>query len=99
MRELKEEFYKNSYKHNLVWRDEDYAITVLTDKDTNRIVCYEAFEIIKNLARKTDVMETEAFESTPSNEQWGYKGYTVTTKELAFNKITKLKSRKNEKTN
>jgi len=96
MKPLKETFHKNSYLHEVLWRDEDYAITKLTDEDTNRIACYEAFEIIKNPARTTKLMTTEAFESTPSNEQWGYKGLTAHSFEEAQNKINKLKLKKKQ---
>jgi len=94
MRPLKEFYSKNSYNHRLVWRDEDYAITELSDQDTNKVYGYEAFEIIKHEARETKVMKTEAFESCPSNEQWGQKGYTAISIGDAHNKIKRLKSKK-----
>lgn len=96
MKPLKETFRKNSYLHEVLWRDDQYAITKLTDEDTGRVACYEAFEIIKNPARTTSLMTTEAFESTPSNEQWGYKGLTAHSYEEAKLKLDKLKSKKKE---
>jgi hypothetical protein len=96
MKPLQSEFKKNSYIHKVLWRDEKYAITELTDEDTNRVACYEAFEIIKNKARTTYLMTTEAFESTPSNEQWGTRGLTAHSFEEAKNKINKLKSKKKQ---
>ena len=94
MKALKEQFTKNGYSHKVLWRDEDYAVTEVSDTDTKKVYCYEAFEIIKNPARTTKLMTTEAFESTPSNEQWGYKGLTAHSYEEALKKINKLKDKK-----
>jgi hypothetical protein len=96
MKPLKTEFKKNSYIHTVLWRDENYAITELKDEDTGKVACYESFEIIKNKARTTSIMTTEAFESTPSNEQWGMKGLTSHSFEDAKLKINKLKSKKKQ---
>lgn len=94
MRPLKEQYNKNGYSHKLIWRDGDYAITEAYDVDDNKVRFYESFEIIKNVLAKSGSFMKEDFESTPSNEQWGVKGYTSWTLEEAKNKIEKLKARK-----
>ena len=93
MKQLETTFKKNSFIHNIVWRDADYAITKLTDPDTGRFVCFEAFKIRKKPESKLGGRVLPASEITPSNEQWGKYGYTVYTLEQAHNKINILKNK------
>lgn len=94
MKTLPTKFKKNSYDHEVIWRDETHAITKLTEPSTGKIVCYEAFEIQKteNVYIKNRLVE--ASESTPSNERWGKLGFTLRNVEDAHKKINQLKNAK-----
>ena len=93
MKTLEQVFYKNSYKHELVWRDESHAITKLTEPSTGGFICYEAFEIQKtgDVYIKNNLLQ--GTEHTPSNERWGNLGYSVRTIDEAHKKINQLKNR------
>lgn len=93
MKTLKEQFVKNGYLHTMVWRDNEYVITKLTDKFSGMFVCYEAFKV-KIHKPSTFSFNSEAFESSPSNEVWGKTGYSVHTLDEAHKKINQLKQKK-----
>jgi hypothetical protein len=94
MKQLEATYTKNGYNHEIVWRDEDYAITKLTDTDTGRFSCYEAFKVKKRKPSTIKGKIIEGGETTPCNEEWGKTGYTVMTLEKAQIKINELKNRK-----
>ncbi len=94
MKTLKDQYGKNGYLHKLIWRDEVYAITEVSDQDSGKVYCYESFEIIRYPSKTTGQITYEGFESCPSNEQWGSKGLTANSLQDAFNKIQKLKTKK-----
>lgn len=93
MKQLKENYKKNGYSHRLLWRDELYAITEVSDGKTKKVYCYEAFKIKKHRGRSTDLITVEPFESSPDNESWGMLGYTAVSFEDAKLKINKLKQK------
>lgn len=95
MRPLKEFYTKNGYNHKVLWRDDEYAITEVSDRETDKVYCYEAFRIKRHKGRNTDLIKMEPFESSPDNESWGDTGYTAISFEDAKLKINKLKSRRN----
>lgn len=97
MKRLPNTFMKNSYKHQIIWRDTDYAITEVRDEITNKLYCLEAFEIQKHKEVKIKDSLVEARESTPSNEDWGIKGFTVYNMVDAQLKIGVLKANKSNK--
>lgn len=94
MKRLPETFMKNSYKHVIIWRDADYAITEVRDEHTNKLYCLEAFEIQKHKETTIKGSLVEAREATPSNEEWGIKGFTVSNMTDAQLKIGFLRSNK-----
>lgn len=94
MKRLPETYMKNSYKHILVWRDSDYAISEVRDEHTNKLYCFEAFEIQKHKETIIKGSLVEARESTPSNEEWGVKGFTTNNITDAQLKIGILRSNK-----
>lgn len=93
MKLLETTFNKNSYTHEIIWRDSDYAITRLTDQDSGKFVCYEAFRIRKKKDTKIGNRFIPASEMTPSNEEWGLYGYTTRTEAQAKQKINLLKNK------
>ena len=98
MVKLKEKYSKNGYDHEMVWRDENYAITKLTDSDTGKFVCYEAFRIrIKKSGPEKSTAEYPR-ECTPSNEEWGKFGFSTFTFEQAKSRIDMMANRKNKST-
>jgi len=97
MRKLKTTYKKNGYTHNVVYYDTVYAISEVYDEDICRVICYEIFQIKKNGTKIIDTKVIEAWESTPSNEEWGEKGWTYRTYEEAFNKLSIIKNKKKKK--
>jgi len=95
MKPLKEFYRKNGYNHKVLWRDDEYAITEVSDQDSNRVCCYEAFRIKRHKGKNTDIIKVEPFESSPDNESWGKTGYTANSFEDAKTKINKLKMKQN----
>lgn len=97
MVKLKETYNKNGFIHNLVWRDEKYAITKLLDEDSKKFVCFEVFRIkIRESGPKNSMAEYPR-ESTPSNESWGKLGFSVYTMQDAFDKIAIMKNKTKNK--
>lgn len=93
MVKLKEIYNKNGFIHNLIWRDEEYAITRLIDEDTKKFVCFEAFKIKIRESGPGNSTAEYPRESTPSNEAWGKYGFSVYTEDEAKNKIELMKKR------
>jgi len=94
MKRLPQVFQKNGYEHQIVWRDADYAITEVRDEDTKKVFCLEVFEIQKHEEKTIGDRTIEARESTPSNEDWGKKGFTVYKMVDAQLKVGILRSNK-----
>lgn len=90
---LKEIYNLNGYKHEIVWRDESHAITKLTDDTSGKFVCYEAFQIQVRHSGHPNSKAEYPRETTPRDEMWGRKGYSVWTLEQAHIKIAKLKEK------
>ena len=99
MKRLPEVFQKNGYEHILLWRDSEYAITEARDTDTKKVYFMEAFEIQRHKEKAIGDKLIEARESTPSNEDWGLKGYTVYNMTDAQLKIGIMRSNKNSQKN
>lgn len=93
MIKLPQIYQKNGYAHEIIFRDEVYAITKLTSNEDGRFICYEVFKIKKNKTTTLKGSIVEARESTPSNEAWGKDGYSVRTLEDAYKKIEIFKQR------
>lgn len=94
MKKLPEIFTKNKYEHRIIWRDSDYCITEVRDEDTKKVYCLEVFEIQKYPETKIKDTIIEAREATPSNEDWGTKGFTVHTMVQAELKVGMMRSNK-----
>lgn len=96
MRKLKSTYKKNGYIHNVLYNDSNFAISEVYDEDTDKVICYEIFQIIKNKSMKIAGREVEPWESCPSNEDWGMKGWTYRTYKEAENKLELIKNKNNE---
>lgn len=94
MIQLPQTYKKNGYQHEIVFRDDVYAITKLTSIEDGRFICYEVFKIKKTKTITLNNNIIEARETTPSNEAWGKDGYSVRTLEDAYKKIELFKQRK-----
>lgn len=93
MVKLKSPYNRNGYNHELVWRDEEYAVSRLTDDETGSFVCLEAFKIrIKKSGHPNSTAEYPR-EAVPKDEEWGKYGYTVYTLKQALDKITMMRER------
>jgi hypothetical protein len=97
MRKLKRTYKKNGYTHNVIYYDDVYAISEVYDEEICRVICYEIFQIKKNPTRIFNNKLIEGWEGTPSNEEWGQKGWTYRTYDEAFNKLSIIKKQKNER--
>ena len=93
MIKLEQTYKKNGYQHEIVFRDEVYAITKLTSMEDGRFICYEVFKIKKSNTFTIKGSIIEAREATPPNEAWGRDGYSVRTLEDAYKKIELFKQR------
>ena len=96
MRILKTEFDKRGYHFRQIWRDEEYAIYEQTKNGT---VHYETIKILIGKDREMAGVEIEGGEMYPSDKQWVTYGFTLFTREQAFDKVEELKLRddKNKK--
>ena len=80
------DFYrKNSYDFFLVKREGDVAI--FEQKDNDKLIAYEVFEIRKQKAAEFGNVKYEAKEKCPGNEEWGINAYTVHTYEAALERM------------
>ena len=93
MVKLKPTFNRNGYCHKIVWRDENYAITELSDIDSDKFVCYEAYRVqVKKSGHPNSTAEYPR-ETTPRDEDWGKKGYSVWDLQTAHDKINLLRKK------
>jgi len=97
MRKLEIQFNKNGYHHQQVYRQGDIAIYELTSLETGRILGYEVFEVQKFPERIIKGKMIDESEGTPSNEQWGIKGFTVWNKTAAMEKAEILRARRDRR--
>jgi hypothetical protein len=97
MRKLPTIYNKNGYEHQVLWRDEEFAITEVRDLETKMVYCFEAFKIKVRKPSEIKGKNYPASESSPCNESWGVYGFTLPTLEKAKNKINQLKLKKNGK--
>lgn len=74
MKPLPDSYVKNTYLFQLVERDCD--VCIYRQLDNGRTVGFEVFEVQKLRERIIQGRVLEAREATPSNEQWGQKGWT-----------------------
>ena len=88
MKKLAEKYNKNGYQFELVERTGDVAI--YSQHLENRIVAYEVFEVQKYQERIIAGKIIPASEATPSNEQWGIKGYTYWNLDRAKEKACQM---------
>ena len=96
MVKLKNEFYRAGYNHKILWRDEDYAVTELTDAEIGKVVCLEVFKIRIRKSGPPQSKSEYPRESIPGDEAWGVDGYTVYTMEQAHEKINYMRNRKKQ---
>jgi len=95
MVKLKTEMTRPGYAMKQKWRDDRYAVYELTDADTGKFVCLEAFKI---RVRKNGPPQSKSEyprESIPHDEAWGKDGFTIYTMEQAQEKINFMKNKKN----
>lgn len=74
---LSEKYRKNSYEFELVKRVDDVAIYRQIDPETGKRVAFEIFEVMQKGAWELNGKAYDPKETTPSNEQWGIYGFTV----------------------
>lgn len=80
---LASNYTKNSYNFALVNRTKDVAIYSQALPETGKIIGYEVFEVLKKPAFSLNGYDYPAQEQTPSNNQWGQLGFTVSDLEAA----------------
>lgn len=79
MKILGDKYKKNGYEFTLIERTGQVAIYSQIVPETGRLIAFEVFEVQKYPEKIIAGKIIPAFEATPSNEQWGLKGYTVHT--------------------
>ncbi len=79
MKPLEKHYKKNGYAFNLVTRIDDVAIYEQIIPEIGRIGGYEVFRVVKHPEKNINGRIIEARESTPSNEQWGVLGFSVSS--------------------
>lgn len=90
MKKLQLQYKKNGYNHRQVYRQDDIAIYELISPETGRILGYEVFEVQHHSERIINGRMIETSEGSPSNEQWGGKGFTVWQFSAAMEKAKRL---------
>lgn len=89
MKQLPEQFRKNTYNYIQVWRDEDYAI--YRQEDAGKFVAYEVFKINKNKEREIAGQVFPPSETVPPDTQWGTNAWTVATMHQAEIKVFQMR--------
>jgi len=97
MKKLAIQYKKNGCHHRQVYRHGDIAIYELTSPETGRVLCYEVFEVQKFKERIIKGSIIYESEGTPSNEQWGIRGFTVWQKKAAMEKAEILRANRNRR--
>ena len=87
MKELKK-YKKNGYDFDVVERVGKYAISKGTCKGGG--ITWEVFEVLSHNGLTFRGVKTEPAEHTPSNKQWGSKGWTYRSIEMAKDKLGEL---------
>lgn len=82
------EYKKNGYEFTLVTRKGDYAIFEGTRKTGSKT--YEVIQIKSHDGLTFDGVTTDPAEYAPSNNEWGSKGWTYRSLEVAVSKLDKL---------
>ena len=93
MVKLKNQYKKHGYDHEIIWRDDEYAISKLCDEETGKQVCLEVFRIIIKTDPPPNSTSEFPREAVPRDEEWGKYGYTVHTMEQAHEKVEMMKIR------
>lgn len=100
MQILPTSFSKSGYDYEQVWRQGDIAIYACKDEESDRLLCYDVFEIKK---QKETVMPggsvIPAKEVVPSPSLWGVAGFSCSSMRAAQERVDfltgKIKERKN----
>lgn len=95
---LPKTYNKNGYRFQEIERQGDVAIYSQFCPDAQRIVAYEVFEVVKQPAGEIKGKAFPAKEVTPSNSDWGQKGYTVASILAAKAKVYILQERIDNRT-
>ena len=90
---LPNNYTKNGYNHEVIFREKEYVISKLTSMETGHFICYEAFRVIVAKPFTLKGVFYGEREQTPSNEHWGKYGFSVHTLEKAHKRIEDLKQR------
>lgn len=93
MVKLRNTFNRDGFVHKIIWRDDEYAITRLTDDETGRFICLEAFRIIVKEKGHPNSRSEYPREALPQNEQWGKYGFTIYDMDKAMEKIEIMRQR------
>lgn len=94
MRPLATEFRKDGFAFTMLDRVDDVA---LFEKRCESVVSYEVVVVQKHGERNIMGRVVPPTESMPSTESWGQKGWTLTTPELAREKLHKIVARERTK--
>lgn len=97
MKKIQLQYNKNGNHHRQIFRLNDIAIYEMTSPENGRILGYEVFEVQKFRQRQIAGRMIEASEGTPSNEQWGIKGFTIWQKSDAFKKAAMMQAERDKR--
>ena len=94
MRPLATEFKKDGFAFTMLDRIDDVAIF---EKRCDAVVSYEVVVVQKHPERNIMGRVIPPGEGMPSTEQWGQKGWTLTTPERARLKLNEIVARERSK--
>ncbi len=92
MKTLPLTYTANGYLHKQIKREEDIAIYVTIEPLSNRIIGYEVFRIVKQIAKTVFRQLLEDKEMTPGNSLWGFNAFSPSTLKQAIVRFEQLKS-------
>ena len=88
-RPLRAQFRKDGFDYRLITREGDFAIYEQRWQDSEN-VCYEVIRIQRHEGYEIAGQFIEPAEIFPSSQRWGVDGWTVQTKDAAFEKFRQI---------